>query len=84
MLNNETRTTNLEAEVLAIKSHLSNLETKIDTLLEVEAERKATEKIMTKYSKFAFWMLISIGGFINWEKIDTLIGSFFHHQVHNP
>jgi tetrahydromethanopterin S-methyltransferase subunit G len=65
----EKRIAVTEAQIATLHDRLERLETKLDTLIECEVERKAGDKVIEKYAKIAFWAVVSIGGLINWDKI---------------
>jgi hypothetical protein len=68
-----------ETQIATIHDRLHRLEEKLDLLLECEAERKASDKVLEKYGKIAFWALISVGGFINWDKIVKIVEPALPH-----
>ena len=75
----EKRIASTEAQIEAIHHRLDRLEEKIDLLIDCETERKATDRVFSKYGKVAFWALISLGGFINWDKIVKIVEPALPH-----
>jgi hypothetical protein len=59
----------VEAHIQQINTRINHIEEKIDTLIQCEADRKADDKALRRYAQFGFWGLVSLGGFVNWEKI---------------
>ena len=65
----ESRLRVAETEIEAFHIRLDRIEDKVDTLILSEAERKADDRALKRYVQYGFWGLVSLGGFINWDKI---------------
>lgn len=74
----EGRVLVLETKLSEVKEVIHTISTNIDILMESEASRKATDRVIGRYLNIAFWAVVSIGGFINWDKIQKAIDHLTH------
>lgn len=74
----DSRMAMAEAHIEQIDARLDKIEEKLDLLIQCEADRKADDRALKRYAKVAFWGLISLGGFINWDKISKAADAFVH------
>jgi hypothetical protein len=59
-----------ESALETYHDRMDRLENKIELLIQCEADRKADDRALRRYAQWGFWGLISLGGFINWDKIE--------------
>jgi len=74
----ESRVKAAEGDIGNIHYRIEKIENKIDILIQCEADRKADDKALRRYAQWGFWGLVSLGGFINWEKIEKAFHGLLH------